>query len=126
MEALGAKLKAYVLEKIDDYNMAGAQNMAIASCFFAREMECVAGKEPRLTASPSEKQEKEMGLVAWEKVRARIEGIVLKPDTPISGMSEDDYKAILGWALSDEDMKALEEIRKKHGYWLKLRTALAR
>jgi hypothetical protein len=126
MKSLGAKLKAYVIEKLDDYNLEGAENMAIASCFFAREMECVAGKEPRLTANASDKQEKEMGLVAWEKVRSRIERIVLKADIPISGMSEAGYKTILAWAFSEEDMKTLEGIRKKHGYWLELRTALAR
>lgn len=127
MQELGGKLKAYVTRQLDDHNMANAQNMAIASCFFAREMECVAGKAPRRTASAAEAEgESQMGLVPWEQVRARIEGIVLKPDAPISGLTEDDYRAILAWALSEPDMNTIEEIRKRHGYWSELRAALGR
>ena len=126
MEALGEKLRAYVMKSLDEMNSSNAQNVAIASSFFAREMECVAGEPPRLESAAATDESGELGVVEWSKYREGIESIILDPDRNIGGMDTDGYESILGWALSEEDMSELKAIRSRHGYWDKLSTALKR
>lgn len=126
MEAMGEKLRAYVMKSLDEMNATNAKNVAIASSFFAREMECVAGEPPRLESAAATDDSGKLGLVEWSKYRERIESIILNPDQNIGGMTADNYESILGWALSEEDITELKAIRARHGYWGKLSTALKR
>lgn len=124
MQAMGDKLRAYVMTSLDNMNAAGAQNVAVASSFFAREMECVAGQPPRLESTAPDDEPGKLRALKWGEYRARIESTILDPEHDIGGLTPDSYKTILGWALSKEDMSNLEAIRSRHGYWDKLSTAL--
>ena|GEM_PF-5579940 len=123
MKTMADKMKAKVEEYIKGNRVVAAQNLAEASSLFAREIDCVAGKslDTDTSASTWKKHDALMEKSEWEK---RLNAIVLNPMEYPGGFRESDYNKVLRWALSDDDMQKLGEIRKRHNYWDKLRESL--
>ena len=117
MRHMGEKLRQQVENYANEGNINGAQNLAVASCLFAREMDCVAGGaiDTGTDESTWKNRAAVMDLAKW---RQEVNDIVLKPQQ-YSGRfsSAKAYTAVLGWVLSETEIMQLEAIRKKHGYW---------
>jgi hypothetical protein len=120
MERCADKLRSYVNKSLDESNVSNAQNVAIVSVSFARELNRLSGMptEPKNDSPQDDKpQERKMGLVDFTIVRVRIERLILNPSAQVEKPTEKTYDSILGWALSEDDMKTVRDIRKAAGYW---------
>jgi hypothetical protein len=110
------KLRAYVMEEADRGSIANAENAALVSAVFAREMECVAGKPVRYDSGNGQSDGGQLGVMELSEWKRIVESWVLNPEVPVS-LSASQYDSILGWALSGRDMAELKAIRARGDYW---------
>ncbi|WP_321493338.1 outer membrane protein assembly factor BamD [uncultured Desulfobacter sp.] len=109
-----------------------AENLSLASCVFAREMNCFLDKPilsptPHLAMHVTEPPEYyskyhithivlSNGFIpvatAWRNIQSRT----LQANYKIGGIASNQYDQILASALSGEDMKTLNEIRRIKGH----------
>lgn len=121
MQAMAEKIRKYVEGELakdgPSHDILWAVN---ASCFFAREMDCVAGKPPDTRRGEPDK----VRVEEHQAFKSRMRCTLLKPDGLVDAMSAEGYVEVLTWMLTKQDLRRLTEIRKKFGYWEKLKTAL--
>jgi hypothetical protein len=138
MARLAGRISGYIDEQAREWGLGNAWNMSLASCLFAREMNCVRGKEPRaptpemrLKAADPPKAEYEDAVIiiggqprncaaVWRTVRSRT----LQADQDVDGISVATYDEILQWALGEDEIAELRAIRERHGYWPKVEASL--
>jgi hypothetical protein len=138
MNRLGEKLRVEVKRSLNEEQYARAYSVAIASCFFAREMEAV-GDKPRTdggtssalagtsgTSKPNRSGSLVYlggnGMVEVSDARRGIERMVLNPKQPLDGLNVEHYESVLASVLPAEDIARLKQIRVREGYWTKLST----
>lgn len=121
MEQMAEKFRAKVKELVAADRLMDAYRIANASCFFAREMDCVAGHPLRATAGQSDITRVEDASA----FKARIEDMVLKPDRFIETYAE-SYAAAMGEVLTQGEIARLNEIRARFKYWDQLQGAFMR
>jgi hypothetical protein len=127
MAQMAEKIRVKVKSYVSDLNLSGANELAIASVLFAREMQCASGerKPESFEVSSSTRGGGELQVMDTSEARARCEKftqrVTLNADEGVAKMRLGDYDAILGWALTAEDLARLREIRTKCGYWAPFR-----
>ena len=122
MNRMAEKLRASVKKSLNEENFMAANHLATVSCIFAREMDCVAGKPPNTQSSARDTRPPQ--LLRPDEVKEIIESRILKSDVQIGEWNVASYMSSLRSALSEDDIRSLEDIRKRHGYWDALSTAL--
>jgi hypothetical protein len=100
-----------------------AQDLAAASCLFAREMKCVAGGPVDTSTKNStwKNRDSVMDMDTWRK---ELNAILFDPDEYPGGYTEKWYDQVLREALTDDEMKFMEDLRVKYGYWDELKKVL--
>jgi hypothetical protein len=133
MQKMAIKQRATVKYHLDKEDFDYAHNLAMASSFFAREMECVSGREPRLDPVSTERVDQKIVVMKPEEYRAnekkrrpRIEAIVLNPKEHLASLTEDTYRELLSRVLSEDDLHEVEAIRARREYWTQLKTSFKR
>jgi len=124
MERMAEKLRAKAQSYLDKGNYSG-QHLAYVSALFAREMLCVAGdKSPESFDMPENRDGGDIAIRELSEWKKNTAAIILNPDADVPSVTAEIYDDILGWALSQEDLSRLREIREKFGYWEQFRARL--
>ena len=122
MQAMAAKIRSFIEQSLAEMNINQTTWATNASCMFAREMDCVAGKSPDTSRGGKDVMRTE----APSEYEARIKGIILNPNGLVRGMSAKSYAEVLGWMLTEDELARLQAIRTKYKYWDQLKAALTR
>jgi hypothetical protein len=121
MQAFGEKFRNKVEDSLETSDLGWVRNMAFVSCYFAREIDYVAGnppqEEPEDNKDDASDESPQMGLVPTDVVYDRIRKTVLRSDITVDGMGLEFYDAMIVQVLSEDDMQTLKEVRERHGYW---------
>lgn len=137
MEEIAKRLAATCSKELSAGNYRQAKNIALVSCVFARELNCVKGQAP-LTPTPDlamrkieppEETKRSIvimggGAVSCAAIWKQVRETALQADHEVEGLDADTYGEFLKPILSKKDMAMLLEIRSRRGYWPKVEETL--
>jgi hypothetical protein len=121
MESIGEQFRPEIKKALDKNDLNQASRILGASWIFAKEIEYVKGNTP----SDTGKEVVGTGLMTINEFRNKMEEAILNPDQPFGAIDDRSYSSILSSVLTQEELKKLDQIRNKYGYWSKLKDSLA-
>jgi len=134
---MAGKLSAAVTARLQDSDYIEAQNLALVSCVFAREINCVEGRAPlsptpELAIKPMEppaEAKRSVVIMGGGPVRCtdawqQIQQAVLQANHEVKGLSDKTYERILKGVLPEPSLAKLAEIRARSQHWPKVEETL--
>lgn len=131
MKTMANKISSAVNDKMVSGDYVQARNLALASCIFAREINCVQGKPPltptpdlamKITEPPGDEAKRTLiflggSLVSLGDAWKTIQETALQANKEIKGIDRVTYDDILKSALSEAELQQLQKLRAAKLYW---------
>jgi hypothetical protein len=137
MNLMVQSLSAACSKALSESDYTRANNLALVTCVFAREVNCVNGKSPMRptpelamkSTEPTEQTERSIVILGGTPVSCaviwkQVQEIALQASHEVKGLDSVTYAEILSSVLSKEEMTQLSEMRKRLNYYSQVEQTL--